>query len=171
MRKTAFVLLAMMAFVPSARVRADIVSNCDFSDQPGRQINACTALLQRKKLDVAIRAAAHINRGNAYAAAGKQRLAMTDYAAASKIEPDNHLPYYNRGNVYFDEKRYAEAIAQYSAAIERESNFAFSFCNRGVAYRKMGNVSKAIADFRAALSIDPAMSNARENLQLLEGSI
>ena len=96
-------------------------------------------------------------------------LAITDFSAAVKIEPDSAIHYYNRAIAYSKKNDDAKAIVDYSEAIRLDPGLAPAYNNRAHEFEITGERDKAIADFRTALRLAPALRRIIEgNLQRLK---
>ncbi|GHV93314.1 hypothetical protein AGMMS50268_38170 [Spirochaetia bacterium] len=75
-------------------------------------------------------------------------LAIVDYNAALKINPNNTVALFNRADAYYDRGEYDLAIADYTAVLNINPNNAS-------ALNKKDDFQKAIADWTQAIKIDP----------------
>jgi tetratricopeptide (TPR) repeat protein len=92
-------------------------------------------------------------RAKAYTKNQDYDLAIEDYNAILKIEPNDAEILNLRGNAYFSKNERDKAIADYTAALKiSPSNNIFLF-NRGYAHYMKRDYDKAIADYTAALKI------------------
>jgi tetratricopeptide (TPR) repeat protein len=69
-------------------------------------------------------AAAHFNRGNAYAAVGAYEHAIHDFDQAIDLAPDQSLPYFSRGLAYYRTGKCQLAIGDFDQAIKLKRDFA-----------------------------------------------
>jgi tetratricopeptide (TPR) repeat protein len=90
----------LLLHVPAAR--ADVIADCNQTDNPERAIRACSTYLDDRTATPQNRATAYVNRAIAYSLQRDFDQALSDYDAAIQLDPTNPLPYYNRGNLYFD---------------------------------------------------------------------
>ena len=100
-------------------------------------------------------AAAHNNYGNILAEAGQFNDAMTQYAAAIRLDPVNTEGYYNAGNALKQLGRFPEAIAYYERALQAKPKMPDAQTALGMALQQTGRTDEAIAHFEEALRIDP----------------
>ena len=110
-------------------------------------------------------AEAHNNMGNVYGMQHKDDEALKEYLQVVKLQPTLAEPYNNIGYLYARKQRYPEAIEQYGKAITHNPDYVQAYINRGMALVATGRHSEAIADFRKALAIDPANTEAAEQLR------
>ena len=159
-------LSSMLLFrVPAAR--ADVIADCNQTDNPERAIRACSTYLEDRTATPQNLAVAYVNRAIAYSLRRGFDQALSDYGAAIQLDPENPLAFYNRGNLHFDRGEHAKAIADYTSAIERDPTFALAYLNRGLAHERTGRNEAATADYRQALSKQPTAAQARRRLRQL----
>lgn len=148
------------------------------------KIAACGARISDSSTTPRNRAAAMINRGNAYvstallhrarridsyvfgAKQGQADAFETDRLAAAIRDfdqavailgdtRDGAIAYNDRGNAYGDKGDTAASIRDYSTAIRLQPDYTGAYFNRGMAYAIGKDYDKAIADFGAALRMQP----------------
>jgi lipoprotein NlpI len=134
-----------------ARATPRDVAACAQARDHDAAVAGCTRIIEDGKQTPRGRAAAHYNRGNAYAAKGDQAAAMSDYDEAIRLEPKNALALNNRGTAHSDKGESDAAIADFSAAIKLNARFASAYFNRANAYAAKGEADRAIADYTAAI--------------------
>jgi tetratricopeptide (TPR) repeat protein len=156
---------ALLLHVVAAQ--ADVIADCNQTDNPERAIRACSTYLEDRTATPQNRAVAYVNRAVAYSLRRSFDQALSDYGVAIQLDPENPLAYYNRGNLHFDRGEHAKAIADYTSAIERDTSFALAYLNRGLAHERGGRNEAATADYRQALSMQPTATQARRRLQQL----
>lgn len=78
---------------------------------------------------------------------------------------------WNEANTSYSDGRWAEAVAGYRMIEEMGFESAALYCNMGDAFFKDGNVPAAILYYERALKLDPSYSDARTNLELMNGRI
>ena len=78
---------------------------------------------------------------------------------------------WNAANQAYVEGRWNDAAAGYELISGMGLESAALFCNMGDAYYKAGNVPMAILFYERALKLDPSYSDARYNLELMNGII
>jgi len=90
-------------------------------------------------------------------------MAIVDYTATLKTNPNDAEAFYNRGNAYGNQKEYDKAIADYTAALKINPNYAEAFYSRGYTYGEIKKYDKAIADYTAVLKKYPDLVYALIN--------
>ncbi|MCP4219305.1 MAG: tetratricopeptide repeat protein [bacterium] len=103
---------------------------------------------------------AHLNRGEAYMAAGLPEKAIVDLDNAIKFQPTNWHAYNNRGIYYLDKGRYKEAFREYSLAIKANPEYFRAYINRGNLLGRLHRYQQAAADFTSAIKLNPSSSRA-----------
>ena len=78
---------------------------------------------------------------------------------------------WNDANQAYVEGRWADAVEGYQLILGMGLESAALYCNTGDAFFKSGEPAKAILYYEKALKVDPSYSDARFNLELLNGSI
>ena len=81
--------------------------------------------------------------------------AITHYAAAIDLNPEDARAYTNRGDAYMNKSDFGAAIEDFNKAIDLNSEDAAVYSNRGVAYHYTGDFGAAIADFNKAIDLNP----------------
>lgn len=108
----------------------------------------------------------YVRKGNEHFLTLEFELAEANYRQALDIEPRNAEARYNLGNALMQQKKYNAAIEAYDAVTANDENLqAASHYNSGVSYSKLRNWLPAIDGYKKALRINPADTEARENLQ------
>lgn len=100
-----------------------------------------------------------LSRGDFFASQGQSELAMADYRAALKADPQNPRALYNIGQLRMMQKRYGEAERNFRAALARAENDPqmAGRVHYGVAmclYHR-GGAAQAIPEFDAAIARVP----------------
>jgi lipoprotein NlpI len=155
-----FVFLGLVVLVPSA-LRAEPQDPC-FAAQVSAdlRIAACSTLLDGGTLSEKARVSAYDNRGFGYYSKGQYELAIADYSAALRIDPNHANSFNSRGVAYLDTGQYDLAIADFGAALNNDPNLADSHWGRASAYLAKDQNDLAIADFTQALRIDPGQGDS-----------
>jgi tetratricopeptide (TPR) repeat protein len=78
---------------------------------------------------------------------------------------------WNSATQAYVEGRWGDAVADYEMISGMGLESAALYCNTGDAYFKDGNIPMAILFYERALKLDPSYSDARYNLELLNGVI
>ena len=97
-------------------------------------------------------------------------LALLPFAA--QAQGDSYVDsLWNAANQAYVEGRWSDAAAGYELISGMGLESAALLCNMGDAYYKAGNVPMAILFYERALKLDPSYSDARYNLELMNGII
>ena len=126
---------------------------------------------RRRQAEAAAKVAAEeaFNRGNESYARKNYGQAVTNYAEAVRLAPDNAQYKKNleqartaaeeqaniRGKEYSNLKAWDQAIREYTDAIRLNPNNASYYNERGVAYYYKGDYDRALADYNNAIRLDP----------------
>jgi tetratricopeptide (TPR) repeat protein len=98
----------------------------------------------------------YLGRGLLYSMmVGKGELAIADYTAAIKINPNDAVAYYHRGLTYADQKKDKQAMADLNSAIRIYPKYATAYLVLGFIDRSQGKYKRAVADFTAVIKINP----------------
>ena len=82
-------------------------------------------------------------------------LAIADFTAALRIDPNNASTYYERGRLYNNKGDSDQAITDFNQAIRLNPNDVSAYAARGVAYSYKQEYDRAIADFNQAIRLNP----------------
>lgn len=109
----------------------------------------------------------YISKGNEYYLQLKFDMAEGQYRQALNVAPRNEEAKYNLANALMQQKKYKEAVELYTevATGEAKDIRASAWYNAGVGYTKQKDLPGSIEAYKSALRINPADSEARENLQ------
>ena len=107
---------------------------------------------------------AYNNLGVAYESKDLFDMAIEQYQAALRLEPDYVLAHYNLGNVYQAKGLFDMAIEQYQAALRLKPDYAESHFNLGTIYLNNGSKDMARREFELGLKNKPDDNNARQVL-------
>ena len=89
--------------------------------------------------------------------------AIQKFTEATKINPNNAMPYYNRGVIKHSLGDIQGALMDYNKAITLFPDYSQAYANRGVIKSTLKNERGAIVDYDKAISINPAYSEAYFN--------
>ena len=123
------------------------------------QIAGCTALIKTEDDNSKLSAIAHNNRGNALLSLGKYDLAIEDYNAAIKLNPNYAKALNNRGLAHLKKGEYDQAIADFDAAIKNDPAYSTAIASRAMTYQKKGDYPDAVKDFDAAIKLHPEVGS------------
>lgn len=125
----------------------------------------CERALAGDQMTERDRAATLVNRGIIYNTARQLDLAVADFDAALKINPNLGEAYLNRGNAYFWQHKYPEAIADYGKAIDLKSgSLDYAHYNKALAEMNTGKFEDAKADLTAAIAVAPGFKAASDRM-------
>ena len=108
---------------------------------------------------------AYFNRARAYFDKGLYDLAIADYDAAIRLQPDAASAYVNRGNAHAGTGRYGRALTDYDTAIRLDPDLASAYINRGIVSAKQDLLEWALRDFGRAYDLDVRPTWMVETLQ------
>ena len=89
--------------------------------------------------------------GEAYDKIGNYDLAIIEFEAALRLNPNYFFALSNLGNVYGKKKEYSQAIFYTKQALQRKQDYAPGHYNLAKALHMTGNPEKAIASYRSAI--------------------
>jgi len=116
----------------------------------------------------------YINRGLAYASAGKHAEALADADQALELSAKESnakvyqaLAYQVKGHVYYSQREFKLSIESYSQSIEREPANAKFYNGRAISYMSLGQHEQALQDFGKAIELNPKLTQAYVNRSLV----
>jgi tetratricopeptide (TPR) repeat protein len=145
-------LLVLLALCWPAE--AGDVSDCE-GNNLNRKIAACSRLIESGQLDGKALASAHNNRGVGFIRTGRNTLAITEFDAASRIDPEHYKARQNRGSAYMENGQFDKALSDYKRAIELKPDWARAYGQRGLVYFFQGAFKHALADLNKAIDLKP----------------
>jgi TonB family protein len=107
-------------------------------------------------------------RGQASAAKGDFKTALTDFNIAALMAPDTASIYMDRGLVNFNLKDFEATTADYTKAIELDDKNAKAYFNRALSLEVLGKVDEAYTDFKKAAELDPANMAAKASVKRID---
>lgn len=107
-------------------------------------------------------------RGQASAAKGDFKTALTDFNIAALMAPDTASIYMDRGLVNFNLKDYVATTADYTQAIELDATNPKAYFNRALSLEVLGKVDEAYNDFKKAVELDPANMAAKASIKRID---
>jgi Ca-activated chloride channel homolog len=118
--------------------------------------------LQAQKANALIRS------GNRFYKQKQFDQSLSQYQKATQAAPDNPAANYNLGNAEFRKNNFDDAVKSYEAGIEHSTDKTVKekgLYNKGVALIKQQKLDESIEAWKNSLLLDPADSDARENLE------
>ncbi len=109
-------------------------------------------------------AAAHNNRGVAFAQQGRLDEAMPWFQQAFQLDPTNADACNNIASICEMQQRYDEAVAYYRQAVSLKPTHVQAHYNLGIVLHKQGKPDEAIASYERVLSMQSNHLDARNNL-------
>jgi tetratricopeptide (TPR) repeat protein len=107
------------------------------------------------------------NLGEAYDKIGKYDLAIEEFEAALRLNPNYFFALSNLGNIYGKKKEYGQAISYTQKALQQKSDYAPGHYNLAKALHLTGNPDKAMSSYRLAIKYNPYFEEAFFNLGFL----
>jgi tetratricopeptide (TPR) repeat protein len=95
-------------------------------------------------------------RGGLYFHRGDHDLALADYTALIRLQPNSATVYHYRGVVYAAKGAHEQAIADFTEAIRLEPTVARVHNQRAWSYLQTGKMAEALADANRAVALDPS---------------
>ncbi|HEY2828216.1 MAG TPA: tetratricopeptide repeat protein [Pirellulales bacterium] len=98
----------------------------------------------------------HLHQARAVIAEAKKNwdLAIEDFTALMRLQPDQSKYYLMRGDAWLEKKETDKALADLNEAVTRDENPAFALLKRGYLWAQRKELDKALADFNEALGHD-----------------
>lgn len=140
-------------------------------EDPKVERDACTRLIDGRKLSQMHLAWAYNNRGTAWQDLGRLDLAEQDFIKSGEIWPANWQAFYNLGLQYSRTERDAEALVMVDRAIEQIGARSVGlYTLRAELRRDKSDVEAALADLNMALALGPDYYDAlRDRGAILTG--
>lgn len=113
-------------------------------------------------------ARAYRHLGGLFASQGKVDQAIQQYRRALEVAPDDRDARRDLGMALLAQGRGDEAIAEFRRGLEHHPDAVDLHNDIGIALAAGGQLDEAIEHFRRAVELDPALSEARENLKRAE---
>lgn len=169
--RTTVIALCLLVAVPAFGASRKDHDNCNGQD-PDRMIAGCTRIINDASEAPKTRSIAHLSRALAWQRKAERDKALSDYAEAIRLTPDEALPYNNRAILWRELGDVDRAIADFDEAIRRNAQprsdaagpgFVNVYTNRGLAWQAKGDYERAIADYDKAIALDPNDKIARDH--------
>jgi len=141
-----------------AMAYAEKAAQSDSKDDMDRAILDLSKGMQLDPDNRAAQKYAYRMRAGLYFHKGDHDLALADYTALIRLEPNSATVHEYRGVVYAAKGAHEQAIADYSEAIRLEPKVARVHNQRAWSYLQVGKIGEALADADRAVSLDPGDS-------------
>jgi Ca-activated chloride channel homolog len=108
-----------------------------------------------------------IRRGNSFYNKQEYDQSMFNYEKALKKSPGNSDAFFNLGDALYRKNDYEKAAGSYDDVLQSKADAITrqsAYYNKGVAMVRQKKIDEGIDAWKNALRLDPADSNARENL-------
>ena len=129
-----------------------------------RALDQCTIALS-DLLSSRDRAGTYVNRGIIYMRRGSVGLALSDFDAAIRLQPDLAEGYINRGAALLVRNDLEGAIAAIDQGLQHDPEQpALAYYNRGIANEDLGRLREAYRDYRRASELAPDWDAPRAEL-------
>jgi tetratricopeptide (TPR) repeat protein len=107
----------------------------------------------------------YCNQGMAYDELNQKEKAIADYERCASLDPRNLNALNRKGLALLSLGRYQEALDAFNQCTQITIQNAEIWNNKGLAYGALGDYNNALVCFKRAISIDPAYSDAKQNLE------
>ena len=119
-------------------------------------VTTCTLALDTETLSFRDRARTYVNRGVLQLRQRNYDGAVSDFDAASKIDPNLGEAFVNRGAVFVGTSRYGEGLSQIDQGLALGvKDPEKAYYNRAIANENLGDVTAAYRDFSKAAELAP----------------
>ena len=112
----------VLSWQPGSEAQAGAWENCE-SGERKHVILACSVVIDDKSTNQQLLAAAHDNRGVAFARKGQIDAAIADFDEAVRLDPRSAGALSNRGNAYIAKGQFDRSIIDYSEAIRLDPGY------------------------------------------------
>ena len=169
--RTTVIAMCLLMAVPAIAASRKDHDNCNGND-PDRMITGCTRIISDTSEEAKVRSTAYVSRAIAWQRKNQRDKALSDYAEAIRLNPDDALPYNNRAILWREHGDVDRAIADFDEAIRRNPQprsdaagpgFVNVYTNRGLAWQAKGDYDRARADYDKGIELDPNDKIARDH--------
>ena len=128
-------------------------------------VTTCTLALDTETLSFRDRARTYVNRGVLQLRQRNYDGAVSDFDAASKIDPNLGEAFVNRGAVFVGTSRYGEGLSQIDQGLALGvKDPEKAYYNRAIANENLGDVMAAYRDFSKAAELAPTWDAPKTEL-------
>ena len=146
----ALVLLLALCGAGGGAAAGDALVDC-LSDDNGRRIEGCSALIDDPSVAPGQRSFAYGMRALAYSLRGVFDKALTDYDKAIDLNPDYAVALNNRAWVFFKLGRGEEGVPDVERALQLSPGSPYALDTRAHIRQAEGNADAALADYESAM--------------------
>jgi tetratricopeptide (TPR) repeat protein len=131
-----------------------------------RIIDSCQKAVRLKPNAVAaeygqnLAAWAFNRRGQLRSQTGQQRVAMADFNAAIRLDPQCWRALHNRGVLLSIARKFEPAFDDFNRTISINPSYAKAYSNRAALFVVAGQLDLALPDYRTAVQLDPELVTA-----------
>ena len=143
-------LAAAVLVLASAPAAADKTSDC-FGEDLSRRLEACTAVIDGANLNDADLALAYSARALAYSVAGKYDLAIPDYDASLKLDPNSAIALNNRAWAYVRSGAPEHGYEDVEKALALLPDSPHTLDTRAHIFQSRGDTTRAMRDYERAM--------------------
>lgn len=144
----AVVAMALATQAPPAA--ASTASDC-FSEDFARRVDACSALISEPGLSPADLALAYSARALAYSVQGRYELAIPDYDASLKLDPNSPIALNNRAWAYFKSGQPERGADDVEKALALLPDSPHTLDTRAHILQSRGDTQRAMRDYESAM--------------------
>jgi tetratricopeptide (TPR) repeat protein len=146
-------LAAVVAFGASALATVDDPTLDCLSEDNGRRISGCSAMIDTPGLPDDQRSLAYGMRALAYSLLGIFDKALADYDEALRIKPDFPLALNNRAWAYYKLGRPGEGLGDVQKALKLSPGSPYALDTRAHIHQAQGDANAAFEDYERAMQV------------------
>ena len=163
------VLCAGTAGASTLVIGGGAAKDCASAAMDGRKdassVTTCTLALETETLSFRDRARTYVNRGVLQMRQRDFDGAVSDFDAASKIDPDLGEAFVNRGAAFVGTSRFGEGLSQIDQGLALGvKDPEKAYYNRAIANESLGDVTAAYRDYAKAAALAPTWDAPKNEL-------
>lgn len=143
-------LLALVLVCAAAPAYAEKQGDC-FGEDMTRRVEACSELIEGSTLDEADLALAYSARALAYSVAGKYALAIPDYDASLRLDPNSAIALNNRAWAYVRSGAPEQGAEDVEKALALMPDSPHTLDTRAHIFQSRGDTARAMRDYESAI--------------------